>query len=536
MWEAYLEEYPDAEKKGWILRGIENGVNIGLVGTATHPRCVKNLAMSAKDKLSVGEWVEKQSDAGHMLGPFLTEDVPYDKWSRSPMGAVPKPNGTIRPITHLSKASLTSPSVNEQLYEPWRHCTLPTFLEVVEMFWVLLPGAWLWLIDLESAYRQVRIQAAQAQHLGVQIFGFWFFDVTLPFGLATAPFLFLLYAEALRWIMKHWAAPLFQVMTSYLDDFFGGQATRARAQAAIDRFTAIAELLGWSIQKKKVMLGQRLKILGIIYDTRSRTCSLPEGKRQALSGRISRLLAKGKGSRKEYEQLTGDLGYASNVDLSLRTRLPMLYRAVYSDVPERVPVAQVPAMRRDLEWLKTRIDEKRSRHWFDVLQRLSEHQTFTSSDASGKIGGGGYSEWGYWKLPWPRWMVERPNVPGLELYCVALTLRTFHEHLRGRQVIHRCDCQPAVFAWRKRYSSRRWLAAVLRVLLEIVEEYAIDLRMVHIPREENRASDALSNLDHSKFLEVVEAEGCPWQDEEWEAGGADHASLRGHLRDLSQGF
>ena len=69
----------------------------------------------------------------------------------------------------------------------------------------------------------------------------------------------------------------------------------------------------------------------------------------------------------------------------------------------------------------------------------------SASDASGVIGAGGYYRGGYWALAWPKWMLQNPSVPALELYAIALHLRVFRLEFRGKTVQHRCDCQPAVY-------------------------------------------------------------------------------------------
>ena len=129
-------------------------------------------------------------------------------------------------------------------------------------------------------------------------------------------------------------------MSSYLDDYYGGMPTLLGAQRAVDLFLQVARRMGWSIPTDKVEIGQRLKVLGIVYDTRTRRCSIPDKKRRAVVTMIRALLVRGDGSRKEYERLAGNLCYLSSVDPGLMTRLCLIYQAASSDRPDHLRIKQ----------------------------------------------------------------------------------------------------------------------------------------------------------------------------------------------------
>merc|ERR1711964_320800 len=99
----------------------------------------------------------------------------------SPVHGVPKKNGKIRPVHNLSKEGDDgTPGVNQQLDPELTTCSYPKFLEVVALLAALPEGAFLWLVDLKSAYRQIRLAVHNAAALGLKFEHFYYFDCSLP--------------------------------------------------------------------------------------------------------------------------------------------------------------------------------------------------------------------------------------------------------------------------------------------------------------------------------------------------------------------
>ena len=57
-------------------------------------------------------------------------------------------------------------------------------------------------LDIKSAFRNVPVHPSDWELLGMKWEGLYFFDMVLPFGLHSAPFLFNQFFSALKWIIQ----------------------------------------------------------------------------------------------------------------------------------------------------------------------------------------------------------------------------------------------------------------------------------------------------------------------------------------------
>ncbi|GJP86723.1 hypothetical protein CLOP_g16715 [Closterium sp. NIES-67] len=132
-------------------------------------------------------------------------------------------------------------------------------------------GDWLFTIDLKSGYHHVDIHPAFWRFLGFSLQGQDYQFLSLPFGLATAPFMFTL---LIKQISKRWHRRGIRLIP-YVDDILFISATRA--EALHNRSIIIADLaaVGFVVNFKKSQLApaQSLKFLGLLLDTRTTTFS-----------------------------------------------------------------------------------------------------------------------------------------------------------------------------------------------------------------------------------------------------------------------
>ncbi|GJP50719.1 hypothetical protein CLOM_g9864 [Closterium sp. NIES-68] len=131
-------------------------------------------------------------------------------------------------------------------------------------------GDWLFTIDLKSGYHHVDIHPAFWRFLGFSLQGQDYQFLSLPFGLATAPFVF---TQLIKQLSKRWRRPasaLFHTsMISYSSVPLDG--------GLHNRSIIIADLAaaGFVVNLKKSQLApaQSLKFLGLLLDTRTTTFS-----------------------------------------------------------------------------------------------------------------------------------------------------------------------------------------------------------------------------------------------------------------------
>lgn len=148
--------------------------------------------------------------------------------------------------------------------------------------------------DLKDAFRMIPVAAEQRWLLGFTWDGNTYQENCLPFGLATAPYIFNLFAEGLHWILQSFWG--WQELAHYLDDFI----TTVRCDEAPLRvpntqhqFATTLDYLGLARQPTKDMAGTTVDTLGIEIDTVAMVARLPDKKRNKARAAVSEALSKG---------------------------------------------------------------------------------------------------------------------------------------------------------------------------------------------------------------------------------------------------
>ena len=96
----FLKDHPDRNLVEFLVNGFVHGFSIGFKGVVT-PGKFKNLKSASEERDGVATAILKELNRGHTMGPF--ERPPFAPWHLSPIGEVPKPDGSIRLILDLSQ-------------------------------------------------------------------------------------------------------------------------------------------------------------------------------------------------------------------------------------------------------------------------------------------------------------------------------------------------------------------------------------------------------------------------------------------------
>ena len=140
----------------------------------------------------------------------------------SPLGLVPKPDGTFRRIYNLSSPKpRLGLSVNAAIPEAYSTLTYSTVDEILALILLAGRGAVILKHDLKDAFRNIPVACTDQRLLGFKWEKTVYTECCLPFSLATAPFLFNLFTEALHWILERrlYSIIAFFALVHYLDDF-----------------------------------------------------------------------------------------------------------------------------------------------------------------------------------------------------------------------------------------------------------------------------------------------------------------------------
>ena len=257
-----------------ILRVIEQGYLLPFVvlpqraSFANHQSAVKNdkfVMQAINDLLSVGSVEEVQSSSLHVI---------------SPLGVVPKKNNKLRLILDLRY-------LNQHLFvKKFKYEDLLVVSQLVSK------GDWFVTFDLKNGYHHVDIASAHRTYLGfsfvmdgkVKFFQF----ASLPFGLATAPYIF---KKTLHPLVKYGRGQGKRTVM-YIDDGFAVASSQSESLSLANCVRRDLTRCGFLINEDKSNLDphQYGEYLGYIVDLRVGMFLVPNRKVENLMSLIRNLV------------------------------------------------------------------------------------------------------------------------------------------------------------------------------------------------------------------------------------------------------
>ena len=195
----------------------------------------------------------------------------------SPLGFVPKHDGSYRRIHHLSHPP--GKSVNDYIGEASSSITYSTIQHILQRIRQSGQGSILLKRDIKDAFRNIPLAASCQWLLGFSWRQQYYKERVLPFGLATAPFIFNLFAEAFHWILQSWLG--WRQLEHYLDDFIlilPPNTNPQELQAIEADYIVVTDILGIPRKDSKNECGTTAHILGYEINTITGHLLLPQEK------------------------------------------------------------------------------------------------------------------------------------------------------------------------------------------------------------------------------------------------------------------
>jgi hypothetical protein len=377
-WSQWLSNHPDRRYAQTLVDIIVYGARVGYTGPE-QTILSRNLASANESPTTLSADISAQFSKGQ-LGKLTT--LP-PKFISSPLGLVPKSDGTWRRIHHLSHP--TGNSVNDHIPQEWGTLTYTTFDQALQLVAEAGVGSTLVKRDLADAFRHIPVSPQDWWLLGFRWDDTWWYDKFLPFGLRTSPFIFDLFSRGLNWILQHefgWTAVL-----HYLDDFLAVLAPHLDAAQYAEDFDRLCDDLGFTVKHKKSYSGTCTDFLGLEIDTAAMEARLPSEKHAKALLLVRTYLRRRSITLLELQSLIGFLSFAAKVVPLGRPFLRRLYNALscYPASPHH-PRPITPQMKGDLRWWLAFLPQ-----WSGIsIIRPTREEVFIWTDAAGRKGIGGY--------------------------------------------------------------------------------------------------------------------------------------------------
>ena len=397
VWEEELRAHPDREFAQFLVRGLNDGFQIGFQ-YSTHS-CVaarRNMISALQHPEPIEGCLSKEVGGGRIIGPLPKG---FAGMHVSQFGVITKPHqpGKWRLITDLS--SPKGASVNDGV-DP-RLCSLSyaSVDDMVRRIICLGSGALLAKLDIESAYCLVPIHPRDRLLLGMEWKGQLYVDGALPFGLRSAPKLFSALANAVLWIMgRHGVAHAIHYLDDYLVMALPGTD---ECQSALHTCLRLCEHLGVPIADHKVDgPTTALIFLGVELDREAAVLRLPQEKLHHLKGLITSWAGRKSCSKRELLSLIGQVQHACRVVWPGRTFLHRMIdlSSVAKELHHHVRLSA--AFRSDLQWWALFLEDWNGVSIFKSVVLQHPMATLTS-DASGLWGCGAFTDDSRWfQIQW----------------------------------------------------------------------------------------------------------------------------------------
>ena len=302
-WESELSGDFD---KDFLLVGIKHGFHLIDKGSDILPtECHNYSSLSDGDNdIKVAKQIQWEIDNGNYIATDVKPTIV------SALGAIPKPNGKIRLIHDCSRPD--NLAVNH--YASLDLCKYDSLQDALDL---MKRGYYMAKVDLESAYRSVRIHPENYQATGIKFkfpgdqFSTFMYDSRLPFGARKSPGIFNRITQAVKRMMIRKGHNL---MIVYLDDWLILGPDKESCNSALNILLKLLRELGFSISYNKVVPPTTaLVFLGILIDSQDVTISLPHEKVGELEALISHFASSKHATKRQLQSLAGKLNWASQV-------------------------------------------------------------------------------------------------------------------------------------------------------------------------------------------------------------------------------
>ena len=307
----------------------------------------------------------------------------------------------------------------------------------------------------------------------------------MPFGLNIAPWMF---TKLTRVVLKKLRGKGIMVV-AYLDDWLVWAGSAGECQHATEVVIEFLVHLGFKVnlQKSRLLPQRVFQWLGLVWDLRRYTLSIPEEKKVLAASRVRAFLRQRRLSRRNQESLGGLLQFLAIVDPVLKCRLKDFLRHW---------VGRASPARRDQLLPSPRVFRKilnpwkRRKAFNNVVPLQLPPPSFSIHTDASNHGWGAHTErrsvQGCWSATFKTFHI---NV--LELMAVLLALKRLRPP-RGAHFRLVSDNMTTVLCLRRGGSRSRVLNQVVLAIIKLLDKNDWSLTPVHLAGVRNVLADSLS--------------------------------------------
>ena len=496
-----LADHPDPAFSDYVVNGLTYGFKVGYQGqreSLTAP----NLASAHANADHISTHLEKCTLDGQTAGPFDTPPFPIMQCSG--LGVVPKKNGRLRVIHHLSAPP--GQSVNDHISTTDYSLRYVRVDDAIQSILAKGRGALLTKLDIRNAFRLIPVHPSDWPLLGISWNGQFYYERVLPFGLRSSPFIFDRVASAIEWIIRNHFS--ISDLLHYLDDFLcvsPGHKVLATKQR--DIIVNAFQLLQVPLAEEKLEGPSTvITFLGITLDTVRMEARLPEDKLVELRSLLGQYNSARSISSAKLASFLGKLSFASSVIIPGRTFTRRLWDLAkrFHKVPHYYKIVLTSECRKDIQWWDTLIQGWNGKSFFLSQNLTPSTELGLFTDASGAIGWGAYygreHRWiqGQWATD-----VEHLSIEFKELYALLAACLAWGSRWSKLRITIHCDNKAVVDSIASGTSKSPTVMSLLRKLFMICAQHNFTVTACHVPGKCNLIADSLSRFKMQEFRRLA---------------------------------
>ena len=492
----------------------QDGTEIGFEGDWT-PRIAAPRQLTAEKELKLFENISEGLRKGWVAGPWDINDPTKPAAIYSPADAVPKKGTTkLRAIHDLSEGN---PSVNDGIDPDMFSPVVGSFAQALILVAAAGRGCILLIMDIASAYSNIRISRRSIMALGFIIGNLCFIEGRLPFGLRSSPAIWQDLMNALLWITNTFNPT---PSVNFVDDTLFVNLTMEEAIAMADVFRKVCKLCGVPISEAKTVMGTEAQFLGFIINTVSWSFYLSTDTRLKYLAVFKWWADQSTVSLKQVQGLHGIVTHLSPAypgGKSFTRRIAEFLGAT----KDRNRMRLTDGILADVQFWITALSVHRN---MSITPRTFIGSSIEFWSDATPFGGGAIVGNNWWACDWESLdvsrhdidkMPEKTQITFFELLAVVMSCATWAHNWNAKLILSHCDNEGVVKLIDTRYSRHPPAMALLRRLFYLELEFDFRLTCIHIAGVDNKIADAISRKEWKNFRKEAPnanpyADRCKW--------------------------
>ena len=503
--------YP-AKKTKKLINGFKNGFSLGYKGDRNVCQTSPNLKITVGSETELWNKVMKEVKLKRFAGPYPINKPPFKRYIQSPIGLVPKDNGsdTIL-IFHLSYPREGGKSVNANIPKKLTKVKYPDFSEAIKLCLIEGKSCHLSRSDMKSTFRNLGISKKYWKYLLMKaknpIDGKWylFVDKCLPFGSAVSCKIFQDFSDSIAYLVRYQVGAGKKV-TNYLDDYLFVALMKYLCNYQCQVFLNICSEIRFPIAMEKTFWANtRITFLGFLIDTVKQIVCVPLEKITKGVNMLKYVMAKKRITLKELQQLCGYLNFLAKCIVPGRTFTRRLYSPMNPNLKPHHHLRVNAEIKLDLAvWLQLLTHQSIFARPFMEYDRINAVDLDFYSDATANpfLGFGAYFGLDYMYHYWDAdfIMKNKPSIGYLELFAVTAALLAWMPKLKNKRVVVFVDNKSVQSNLNKMTSNCKNEMVLIRLL--VLEQMINNVRIYgkFVPSAQNEGADDLSRMRIEKFL------------------------------------